>query len=629
MNNNEPLHQQRLYQFIILLAAILIAGSALFFLKDFQTQTRSAERELLGIEYVRKLQAAMFETQKVRGLYEVLRHGDLGAQAPYMEAQDLLHDRFEHILSDAYGTKIGITHQLRALRAAIKKLLDELSRETDPKAFWRFTHHIEVFRDLLMQTANRSHLALDTDIATFYLADLSTNHLPSVVEAIGQLRGLGAGIVANDQYHMDEVHQLERSIEAVDLELAHVDRNLRAVFALNSKVKSLLSERLSHIDKKVDHFTNSARSIITNGNSDTDALSFFGMGTQAVGICDVLCSSVRNLLKQMLTERIDGLQQQAVTVGAGLGSAMLLMVVLAVVFFRRERHLVQMLLDETHFSSALVDGLPGLFYLIDSNGRFMRWNREFERISGYSGDEIARLHATDLVIEGHRKMMKQKLASIFQYGSANAELNVLTKSSGIIPVYTTGLSVELDNMSYIIGFALDITERKLMEEQLRQMAITDALTGVFNRAKFNTDLKQIAEQAQRYQRIFSLIAIDIDKFKHINDTHGHAAGDEVIQDAVNIIKDQIRQPDSIYRYGGEEFHVILPETNLEGAILQAERLRKAVAEYNFNYIGTVTISLGVAEYREDEALHILLKRADDSLYAAKLAGRNQVDKNPG
>jgi len=101
MNNNEPLHQQRLYQFIILLAAILIAGSALFFLKDFQTQTRSAERELLGIEYVRKLQAAMFETQKVRGLYEVLRHGDLGAQAPYMEAQDLLHDRFEHILSDA------------------------------------------------------------------------------------------------------------------------------------------------------------------------------------------------------------------------------------------------------------------------------------------------------------------------------------------------------------------------------------------------------------------------------------------------------------------------------------------------------------------------------------------------
>lgn len=629
MNNNEQLHQQRLYQFIILLAGILIAGSALFFLKDFQTQTRSAERELLGVEYVQKLQAAMFETQKVRGLYEILRHGDLGVQASYLEAQDRLQDRFKNILSDAYGTEIGINQQLRALQITIERLLDELSRETDPKAFQRFTHHIEVFRDLLLQTANLSHLALDTDIATFYLADISTNHLPSVVEAIGRLRGLGAGIIANGQYNMDEVHQLERSIEAVDLELAHVDRNLRAVFTLNPEIKSLLSERLSHIDKKVEHFTNLARSIITNGNTDTDALSFFGKGTRAVGICDVLCTNVRNLLKQRLTERINRLQQQAVIVGAGLSSAIILMVVLSVIFYRREHHLVQRLLDETHFSSALVDGLPSLFYLIDINGKFIRWNREFERISGYSSDEIARLHVTDLIVENQKEFVADRMASVSNNGSADAELDMLTKSSAIIPIYATGLRVELENRPYIVGFALDITKRKQMEEQLKQMAITDGLTGVFNRAKFNTDLKQIAEQAQRYQRIFSLIAIDIDKFKHINDTHGHAAGDEVIQDVVNIIKDRIRQPDSIYRYGGEEFHVILPETNLEGAVLQAERLRKVVAEYNFNYIGSVTISLGVAEYRAGEAIHVLLKRADDSLYAAKSAGRNRVGKNPG
>lgn len=570
----------------------------------------------------------MFETQRVRGLYEILRHGDLGAQAPYAEARETLDKKFEHILSDAYGTEIGITHHLRALQAAIGRLLNELSRETDPKAFQRFTHHIEIFRDLLMQTATRSHLALDTDVTTFYLADLSTNHLPSVVEAIARLRGIGAAIIANGQYHETDRHQLERSIKEIHLELAHVDRNLRTVSALNPEIDTALSKRLSRIDEKVQHFTSLARSTTTIGNSDTDAMSFYGMGTQAVGICDALCSSVRNLLKQMLTERISELQQQAVTVGTGLSSAMLLLMVLAVVFYRRENHLVQRLLDETHFSSTLVDNLPSLFYLIDTNGKFIRWNHEFERISGYSSDEIARLHVTDLIVESQKEYVEGKMQSIFSNGSADAELDMLTKSLDIIPIYATGLQVELKNRPYLVGFALDITERKLMEAQLKQTAITDRLTGVFNRAKFNTDLKQIVKQAQRYQRTFSLIAIDIDKFKHINDTYGHGAGDEVIQEVVNTIKDRIRQPDGIYRYGGEEFHVILPETNLEGAFLQAERLRQAVSEYKFNYIGTVTISLGVAEYRAGEALHVLLKRADDSLYAAKVAGRNRVDMSP-
>ncbi len=100
MINNEPLHQQRLYQVIILLAGILVAGSAFFFLNDFQTQTRSAKRELLGVEYVQKLQETMFEAQRVRGLYEVLRHGDLGANRPYTEANERLHEKFRLLIAD-------------------------------------------------------------------------------------------------------------------------------------------------------------------------------------------------------------------------------------------------------------------------------------------------------------------------------------------------------------------------------------------------------------------------------------------------------------------------------------------------------------------------------------------------
>ncbi len=628
MNNSAPFHQQRLYQFIILLAGILIAGSALIFLKDFQTQTSSAERELLGVNYVKKLQATMFEAQKVRGLYEVLRNGDLGAEVPYQKAQDQLNAKFKTVLSDPYGTEIGINNNLRKLQRDLGTLQDELAKQSDPDSFERFTKHIETFRDMLLHTANRSHLALDADVATYYLADLSTNHLPSVVESIGRVRGLGAGIIAGDIYGMSDLHQLQREIEAVNLELAHVARNLRAVFSLNPEIKSQLADRFRNIDEKISLFTAAAMDIIKHRDSDLDALSFFGKGTHAVGICDVICGSVRGLLKEMLKERISELRQHALLVGAGLSSAIVLMVVLSMIFYRRESHLVKRLLDETSFSSALVDGLPGLFFLIDTDGRFRRWNRELERISEYSGDEISRMHATDLIEKDHQSALKKKMETVFQEGSAHAEFDALTKTSKVIPVYATGLRTELENKPYIVGFALDITERKQMERRLEKMAKTDALTGVFNRAKFNSDLKQMEENALRYKRGFSLIAIDIDHFKRINDTYGHGAGDEVIKEIVKIICLQIRQLDSIYRYGGEEFLVILPETDLKGSILQAERLRQAVAEHKFNYEEEMTISLGIAEYSEGEPLHVLLKRADDSLYAAKVAGRNQVDTSP-
>jgi len=596
MINNEPLHQQRLYQLIILLAGILIAGSAIFFLRDFQTQTNSVTRELLGVDYVQKLQETMFEAQRVRGLYEVLRNGDLGADGPYTEANAHLHEKFKLLLADEHGMELGISHQLNKLQAAFQKLQDDLSHTSDPTAFQRFTHHIETFRDMLLQIANRSHLALETDIATYYLADLSTNHLPSVVEAIGRLRGIGAGVITSGKYSRGEIRQLDREIEAVRLELAHVARKLHAVFALNPKIKSLMPERFTNIDQRVEKFISSARSIIDTETSEIDALSFFSQGTQAAGICTVICGNVRDVLKEMLHKRIIELRQQTILVAAGLSSAITLMAVLAVVFYRREHKLVQMLMDETNFSSALVDGLPSLFFLIDISGRFRRWNHEFERISGYSSAEIAELHASDLVVRKQRSALKNAMSSVFKGGAAKSEFNVLTKSSKEIPVYATGLRVELENQPYIAGFAQDITERKQMEES-----------------------------ALRYQRKFSIIAIDIDHFKRVNDTHGHSTGDDVLKEVVNIIHLQIRHLDGIYRYGGEEFNVILPETNLQGAILQAERLRNAIAEHHFKHIGKMTISLGVAEYRQEEAIHILLKRADDSLYAAKVAGRNQVD----
>ncbi|WP_051617343.1 GGDEF domain-containing response regulator [Desulfonatronovibrio hydrogenovorans] len=185
-----------------------------------------------------------------------------------------------------------------------------------------------------------------------------------------------------------------------------------------------------------------------------------------------------------------------------------------------------------------------------------------------------------------------------------------------------------DKITHIVGSAQDITERKRAEERLRYLATTDELTGLWNRRHFMDTLNKEMERARRYNQRFSLIMLDIDHFKKINDQYGHDAGDSILEHLAGLVKKHLRQVDVPGRLGGEEFAIILPQTDMNGAYMMAERLRTAMEETSFNYDQTVikfTISLGVAEYQLD-SLHQdqLLKMADAALYQAKKQGRNQT-----
>lgn len=179
--------------------------------------------------------------------------------------------------------------------------------------------------------------------------------------------------------------------------------------------------------------------------------------------------------------------------------------------------------------------------------------------------------------------------------------------------------------------------RKRLQDQLRQnyqrglsLALTDELTGLYNRryvfAHFNERLARTPEGSSDV----ALMLFDIDHFKQVNDTHGHSAGDEVLRELAERAVREVRSVDLVGRLGGEEFVVVMPETNLAGAFVVAERLRTAIAEEPFTLRSTgdklpVTVSIGVAVAGEDsDNLDDLLKRADEALYAAKKAGRNRV-----
>lgn len=162
---------------------------------------------------------------------------------------------------------------------------------------------------------------------------------------------------------------------------------------------------------------------------------------------------------------------------------------------------------------------------------------------------------------------------------------------------------------------------------ISEMAHRDELTGIYNRRHLMDVLEQETRRCSRGATAFCLCLFDIDHFKQTNDRYGHLAGDQVLREIAQLINSHIRQIDSFGRYGGEEFLMIMPQTALAGAVFKAEQLRQAVAALEFPDIEAhfrVTLSVGVAEYHEGESAPDVLRRADEALYRAKSAGRNQV-----
>jgi diguanylate cyclase (GGDEF)-like protein/PAS domain S-box-containing protein len=183
-----------------------------------------------------------------------------------------------------------------------------------------------------------------------------------------------------------------------------------------------------------------------------------------------------------------------------------------------------------------------------------------------------------------------------------------------------------DNEIIFNGVMIDISMQKKMEEDLRVLATTDALTGAKNRRYFLQVAEEELIRAKRYGAPLSVLMMDLDHFKHINDTHGHAGGDEVLRRFVAIAKEHLRATDILGRIGGEEFAILLPETDAAGAFVLAERIRQTVSDTAVCWDGKVihvSVSQGISCLdRSDDNIHDLVSRADKALYAAKAQGRN-------
>lgn len=174
------------------------------------------------------------------------------------------------------------------------------------------------------------------------------------------------------------------------------------------------------------------------------------------------------------------------------------------------------------------------------------------------------------------------------------------------------------------GMMMDVSEQVSEEARLRRLSDTDDLTGLANRRRLMARLEEAVSLCNRHATPLSLMILDIDHFKAINDTYGHLKGDEVLRELARLCRDSLREEDLIARLGGEEFALLLPLTSQHRALTLAERLCHIIKQHDFGLADPITVSIGVAEHRIGTDHNHLIERADRQLYAAKGGGRNQA-----
>lgn len=167
-------------------------------------------------------------------------------------------------------------------------------------------------------------------------------------------------------------------------------------------------------------------------------------------------------------------------------------------------------------------------------------------------------------------------------------------------------------------------ELERLNLELERQATRDALTGAYNRMKFDTFLESEVRRCSRYQRAMTLAMLDIDHFKSVNDRHGHPGGDTVLRQLVSLVRDHIRESDVLARWGGEEFMILFIETPLDESRHVSEKLRQRIESHAFDVVGSLTCSIGLTELRPDDTPESLNDRVDEALYEAKRNGRNRL-----
>lgn len=246
------------------------------------------------------------------------------------------------------------------------------------------------------------------------------------------------------------------------------------------------------------------------------------------------------------------------------------------------------------------------------------------RFYGYSRHEMCQKHTWEINSLGRQVL--PVMAEISRLPGGHKPLNFIHKMAdgALRHVQTYAGPLEIDGDKLMLCIVHDITEQKRLEQELEHAALRDSLTGLLNRRQFYALTESHSALPIPFTSDYCLLLVDTDNFKSINDSYGHLKGDEVLIHLSRILESCSRKGDYIFRWGGEEFAVLLPRTSLETALAVAESMRDAVTKSVNSELPEFTVSIGVARHQPGETRDALFRRVDAALYQAKNGGRNKV-----
>jgi len=306
-----------------------------------------------------------------------------------------------------------------------------------------------------------------------------------------------------------------------------------------------------------------------------------------------------------------------------------------------ERKHVEKKLQESEANyRQLFDNAPAAIYQVDfKSGRFLKANDLIYEYIGCSQEEITSLSPYDFLSEESKKLFLERLEKIALGVKVpeTVEYEVFNKKGRrwFLQLHTKHI---YDAEGHVVAadvVAHDITERKQAEESLREsehryqeLSIIDDLTQLYNSRHFYAQLEKEMDRSNRYEQPLTILLLDLDKFKDFNDTYGHVEGDQVLLRLGQVIKRCLRETDSAYRYGGEEFTIILPMTTNEEGFVTAERIQTELRNEAFSPVLDqeiyMTVSIGLAQYKSKEEMKAFVQRVDQLMYQAKKNGRDRI-----
>lgn len=299
-------------------------------------------------------------------------------------------------------------------------------------------------------------------------------------------------------------------------------------------------------------------------------------------------------------------------------------------------------------ASQIVDNIKDVLWELDPRLVFIYVSPRDKELRGYDTFEVIGQHLFTFLTDASQKYVLKATTEFAKAGQQGTFVSVvlpdvqqICKDGHVIwTEITINPVTENGTIVAFVGSTRDITERKQAEtrlrecserleqvnQQLKRLSATDKTARVvFNRDKLEKGFNEELTRAKRYKVNFALVVFNVDFLKRINDTYGNAKADDVLAELENVVAHFIRDNDSVYRRGGDEFIVLLPHTNKDQGRMQAERLRQSISQHKFTVPETLTISAGVTEFIDGDTLETMLQRADMALYLAKRGGKNQVE----